>query len=91
MAIVKNGNYYNVIMWKTKERQSSIETNDTVPQDHVEIIKIYSTSEEDKSQEVISSISFTPPTNSANSDDGNSVEENFIRAYNLSFGRLGQQ
>ncbi len=68
---------------------SSIETNDTVQQDHVEIVSINSTPEEDRSHEIIS-INSTPeqPINSA---DDNSVENNFLRAFNLSFGRLGQQ
>ena len=45
---------------------SSIETNDTVQQDHVEIISINSTPEEDRSHEIIS-INSTPeqPINSA--------------------------
>jgi hypothetical protein len=68
---------------------SSIETNDTVQQDHVEIVSINSTPDEDRSHEIIS-INSTPeqPINSA---DDNSVENNFLRAFNLSFGRLGQQ
>ena len=68
---------------------SSIETNDTVQQDHVEIVSINSTPDEDRSHEIIS-INSTPeqPINSA---DDNSVENNFLRAFNISFGCLGQQ
>ena len=33
----------------------------------------------------------TTPEQPINSDDDNSVENNFLRAFNLSFGRLGQQ
>ncbi|MCP3682947.1 MAG: hypothetical protein GY861_09675, partial [bacterium] len=67
---------------------SSIETNDTIQQDHVEIVSINSTPDEDRSHEIIS-INSTPeqPINSA---DDNSVENNFLRAFNLSLGRLGQ-
>ena len=65
---------------------SSIETNNTAQQDHVEIKSINSTPEEDRSQEEASSINSTPeqPINSA---DDNSVENNFLRAFNSSFGR----
>ena len=67
---------------------SSIETNDTVQQDHVEIVSINSTPDEDRSHEIISINSTAEqPINSA---DDNSVENNFLRAFNLSFGRLGQ-
>ena len=65
---------------------SFIEPNHT---EHVEIININSTPEQDRSQEVIS-IGSTPeqPINPAN----NNFENNFLRAlFALSFGCLGQQ
>jgi len=66
---------------------NSIETNDTLQQAHIEVISINSTPEEDRSPEAIS-IGSTPeqPINSTNSN----IENSFLRAFNLSFGRLGQ-
>ena len=66
------------LMWKTEERQAALRLII-----HVEIISINSTPDEDRSPKAISC---TQPINSTDSN----IENNFLPAFNLSFGRLSQ-
>ena len=69
----KNHDAFNV---EDQGTPSSIETNKTAQQDHVEIISINSTPAKDRSQEVIS-INTTTEEQAINAADDNSVENNY--------------